>query len=425
MPQLQEPERAVVAAITGSLGDPAQVRAYLDELARLVESAGGQVVGEVLQSRPEPDPATYLGAGKVTELAAQVRERNASLVVVAEEISPGQAARLEDAVGVRVVDRTQVILDIFAQRARSREGKIQVELAQLLYLLPRLRGKGEALSRLGGGIGTRGPGESKLEVDRRHLRRRIAHLRRELAAVQQERDVWRAARKDLPHVALVGYTNAGKTSLLQRLTGREDQGADDRLFATLDPAVRRLRLPKGRRVLLVDTVGFVRRLPHTLVAAFRATLEEVVHAAALVHVVDASSPELEEHMEAVDKVLGELGARDKPTLVVLNKMDRVGEEALARLPKGPRVLPVSCVTGEGLWRVTAELERMLADRRVRVQVLVPFAEGALLSLMYETGQVREIRHGPEGTYVDALLDPAVAARVMERLGGPLPASAPY
>jgi len=322
----------------------------LDELTGLVESAGGTVVLRALQERPTPDPATVFGKGKAAEFAEAARAAGATLVVVDHPLSPAQARNLEAVFGCRVIDRTELILDIFAQRARTREGKLQVELAQLQYLLPRLVGAGLALSRLGGGIGTRGPGETKLETDRRRIRHRISALRREIAEVSSRRTHLRSRRKrdEVPTVALVGYTNAGKSTLFNALTGGGAL-ADDALFVTLDPLVRRIRLPDARQVMIADTVGFIDRLPHALVAAFRATLEEVIDADLLLHVIDASAPDRERRDRAVHDVLAEIGAGLVPVVEVFNKCDRLDPVDVVRLTGGSaNAVAVSARTEAGL-----------------------------------------------------------------------------
>lgn len=327
-----ENSQKVSGGVTGIKRSEVDIDSSLQELALLADSAGAVVIGSTYQSREAPDPATYLGRGKVEEVARLTREQSIDLVIFDDDLSPAQERNLEEDLGVPVIDRTRLILDIFAQRAQTREGKLQVELAQLTYLLPRLSGRGQDLSRLGGGIGTRGPGETKLESDRRRIRHRIAVLNRELADLRRQRAVLRSPRHQtgLPSVALVGYTNAGKTTLFralaQRFGGQPPQPeavGDPRLFATLDPKSRLLVLPGQQRVVLFDTVGFIRKLPHQLVAAFRATLEEVVLADAIIHVVDASHPETAAQIEAVEKVLEEIGAAGHPTLLALNKMDRL------------------------------------------------------------------------------------------------------
>ncbi len=353
------------AALVGLFNDSS--RQYdpehsLDELAGLAAAAGGEVVLRVLQERPKPDPATFLGRGKVEWLATACGEQKVDVVIFDNELSPAQLRNLEEAIDRPVVDRTQLILDIFARRARTREGKLQVELAQLKYLMPRLVGSSAALSRLGGGIGTRGPGETKLETDRRRIRHRVSILGREIEQVRQRRSQLRERRHKaaVPTVAMVGYTNAGKTTLFNALTG-DDAVASNALFVTLDPLVRRMKLPDRREVLVSDTVGFIERLPHSLVAAFRATLEEVAEADLLLHVIDASSPDCERHIAAVHAVLHEVGAQRVPALEVFNKCDRIdaGERArIAAVHSG--ALCVSALTGEGRDDVVAAVESRLA-----------------------------------------------------------------
>jgi GTP-binding protein HflX len=332
----------------------------LDELAGLADAAGARVVLRMLQERTKPDPATFIGTGKVSSLAAACDEADVDVVIFDNELSPAQLGQLEERLDRKVIDRTQLILDIFARRARTREGKWQVELAQLKYLLPRLAGSGTALSRLGGGIGTRGPGETKLESDRRRLRVRIQAIQREIDQVRQRRSQLRERRhkQSVPTVALVGYTNAGKTTLFNRLTD-ETAVASDALFVTLDPLVRRVRLPDNRELLVSDTVGFIDRLPHALVAAFGATLEEVAEADLILHVIDAGSPERERQVSAVHHVLEEVGASDVPTVAVYNKIDTIAAEERRRLREAdPSAALISASTGTGI----AELLQMIASR---------------------------------------------------------------
>jgi GTPase len=355
-PQMER--AALVGVVTpSSRGDADH---SLDELAGLAEAAGARVVLRMLQERSKPDPATFIGTGKVSSLAAACDEADVDVVMFDNELSPAQVRQLEERLERKVIDRTQLILDIFARRARTREGKWQVELAQLKYLLPRLAGSGTALSRLGGGIGTRGPGETKLESDRRRIRVRIQAIQREIDQVRQRRSQLRERRhkQSVPTVALVGYTNAGKTTLFNRLTD-ETAVASDALFVTLDPLVRRVRLPDNRELLVSDTVGFIDRLPHALIAAFGATLEEVAEADLILHVIDAGSPERERQVTAVHNVLEEVGASDVPTVAVYNKVDTITVDERRRLREAdPSAAVISATLGTGV----AELLQMIASR---------------------------------------------------------------
>lgn len=344
------PERAALVGLVTGRARRLDAERSLDELAGLADAAGAEVALRVLQERPKPDAATFLGSGKVEGLAGSCAAADIDLVVFDNELTPSQLRQITEVLGRKVLDRTQLILDIFAARARTREGKLQVELAQLQYLLPRLVGAGSALSRLGGGIGTRGPGETKLESDRRRIRTRIHAISEAIEQVRQRRSQLRERRKKsaVPTVALVGYTNAGKTTLFNRLT-RSDATASDALFVTLDPLLRQVRLPDNRELLLSDTVGFIDRLPHALVAAFRATLEEVAEADLALHVIDASAPDRDRRMAAVRTVLEEVGALDVPLIDVYNKCDQVSADEVRRLGEiDPSALRISAVTGEGL-----------------------------------------------------------------------------
>lgn len=343
-------ERAAIAGLVLGRANRLAAERSLDELAGLAQAAGAEVVLRELQERPKPDPATFLGAGKVQALAASCAEMHVDLLIVDNELTPAQLGHLEREIGCKIVDRTQLILDIFARRARTREGKLQVELAQLQYLLPRLAGLGTTLSRLGGGIGTRGPGETKLETDRRRIRSRIHAIRREIDRVRRRRSQLRERRHkvSVPTVALVGYTNAGKTTLFNRLS-RTSAEASDALFVTLDPLVRKVRLPDRRELLISDTVGFIDRLPHALVAAFRATLEEVAEADLVLHVIDAAADDRDRRMAAVRRVLEEVGATSVPLIEVYNKCDRLTPDERRRLrDREPSAVLVSALTGESV-----------------------------------------------------------------------------
>lgn len=379
--------------------------ASLDELERLAETAGAVVAARLVQSREKPDVRTVIGSGKVAELKTICSECGAELCIFDCEMSPSQIRNVEDEVGeVRVIDRSMLILDIFALHAATAEGKLQVELAQLKYTAPRLIGKGKQLSRLGGGIGTRGPGESKLESDKRHLARRVASLEAELEAVENTRRTTRSARdrSGLPRVAIVGYTNAGKSTLLNRLT---DAGilAEDKLFATLDPTTRKFTLPGGESVLLTDTVGFIRKLPHHLVKAFRSTLEEAALSDILLHIVDASDPEYPDEMKVTEELLAELGAGGKPTLIVYNKCDREadGIPAPALAPNGlNRAVCVSALTGQGVDEMVAMLEAIVREGKVRVTFRFPNSEAGALSSLYRMAAVESVDYGDE--YITAV-----------------------
>lgn len=378
----------------------------LEELAGLVHSAGGRVVGMVYWRKAKPDAAYFLGEGKLWELKDQLRINEADLVVFDDELTPVQMRNLQEELQVKVVDRTGLILDIFAQRARTKEAKLQVERAQLEYLLPRLSGHGEELSRLAGGIGTRGPGESKLESDRRRIRRQIGLLNRQLKQVKANRQLQREARKrlDWPVIALVGYTNAGKSTLFSLLTGAEVMVAD-RLFSTLDPLFRRIDFPNQQAAILIDTVGFIRKLPHQLVDSFRATLEEMHEADLLLHVVNLASPYLEEEYMAVTGLLRELGLEEKPVFTVLNKMDLVSNEftVLRALRNYPNALAVSAKTGAGIEELKGKLMEFLSSRVCRGKFYIPFSESRYLSLFHEKGKVYKKEFQEAGVYLDAEL----------------------
>lgn len=409
---IRNPRARQRALLIASSPEPAE----LAELRELLRTAGVAVAGELVQTRPEPHPDTYLGRGKLGELKAAVKECNANVIACDDELSPRQERSIEEAVGLPVVDRTEIILDIFAGHARSAEGKLQVELAQLQYNLSRMRGLWTHLERLGGGIGTRGPGESQIETDRRLARDRITALRRKLDQVRSARETQRRERDraSLPTVALAGYTNAGKSSLLNALTGADVQ-ARDRLFETLDPTTRHFEVG-GRRVLLTDTVGFIRKLPHQVVEAFAATLEEAYSADLVLHVVDASmeEEELVEMIEAVDDVLAEIGVVEQDSHLVLNKVDLVTPERRRQLEFRHRDASlVSAVTGEGLDELLAIIDEKLAARLVEIEVLVPYGDGSVIGDLHDHGAhlVREDR--AEGVYVKAQVPRAWASRLAQ------------
>jgi GTP-binding protein HflX len=403
-----------------SHGTAADAEVGLRELAALAETAGSQVLDGVLQRRPHPDPATYIGKGKANEVKDIVAAVGADTVVVNDDLAPSQRRALEDVVKVKVIDRTALILDIFAQHAKSKEGKAQVELAQLEYLLPRLRGWGDSMSRQAGGqvggaaagMGSRGPGETKIELDRRRIHTRMAQLRRQIKAMAPARGVRRDKRLSLPNVTIVGYTNAGKSSLLNRVTGAGVL-VENSLFATLDPTVRRSHTPDGREFTVSDTVGFVRNLPHQLVAAFASTLEEVAHADLMLHVVDASHPDPEGQISAVRTVLADVpGADQVREVLVLNKADVAEPETLMRLrARKETTIEVSALTGAGMDELMQLIARELPRPDVKIDVLVPYTRGDLVNEAHLHGEILEETHEPEGTRLVAMVDDGLAARL--------------
>ncbi|HEU5442096.1 MAG TPA: GTPase HflX [Ktedonobacterales bacterium] len=413
-------ERAFLAAVEKANGDVLWgVEDSVSELGSLARTAGAEIVGSMIQRLRSPDPTTYMGKGRADELAQLHEDPGYDLLILDDELAPAQQRNLEDITGARVIDRTALILDIFAQHARTREGQLQVELAQLEYRLPRLTGRGRAMSRVGGGsrgatggtggaIGVRGPGETKLEIDRRRIRTRIAELKRELEAVRQQRGILRRQRsaKAIPVVAIVGYTNAGKSTLFNTLTSA-GVIAENKLFATLDPTTRHVTLPTHQEALMTDTVGFIQKLPTSLVAAFRATLEEVVEADILLEVVDVTHENAIEQSETVNAVLAELGAADKPRVTALNKIDLLPDPAAVDTALWPNAVPVSALTGQGIPDLLRRVGEVIAAQLVPVRVLVPFERGDLVEVFHRRGHVTEERHELDGTLLVGSLPPAL------------------
>lgn len=395
MEEKENPERALLVEV--DTGDY-DAESSLAELRELVRSAGAEPVASVTQKRPSPDAATCVGSGMMAEIAEMCRSHEIDLLVFDRELTPTQIRNIEEEGEIRTVDRTMLILDIFASRAQSREGKVQVELAQLQYMLPRLSGMGTSLSRLGGGIGTRGPGETKLETDRRHIRRRIGSLKAQLQEMEKHREQLNRRRKKdgVVTVALVGYTNAGKSTLMNRLT---EAGvlAKDMLFATLDPTSRSLKLPCGKTVMLIDTVGLLRRLPHQLVQAFHSTLEQAAAADIILNLCDASSPEAQEHLDVTRTLLAELGCGDTPVISVLNKCDAV--PGLWETPMMGSAVRISAKTGRGISDLLQAVEENLPETMHRAEVLLPFSQSGLAARIRREGSVEEEEYRPEGLYL--------------------------
>ena len=412
-------ERVVLMGVY-PYGDAVGAENSLQELQALAETAGCEVLEGLAQRREKPDPKTYVGSGKAAELRDAVLSTGADTVICDGELTPGQLRSLEEIVKIKVIDRTWLILDIFAQHATSREGKAQVELAQMTYMLPRLRGWGESLSRQGGGaggsgggVGTRGPGETKIETDRRRIRHRKAKLAAEIALMKTARDTKRQERdrNAVPSVAIAGYTNAGKSSLLNRLTGAGVL-VEDALFATLDPTVRKATTPSGREFTLTDTVGFVRRLPHQLIEAFRSTLEEVSGADLILHVVDGAHPDPEGQLAAVREVFADIDAAKVPEVVVVNKSDLADPLVLSRLQRREKhVVFVSALTGDGLPQLLELLEREVPRPSILVSVVLPYVEGSLVSRIHSEGEVLTERHEEDGTHLEARVGPALASEL--------------
>ena len=398
----KEQEKVILVGV--SLPGQEDTGQLLDELAFLADTAGAREVGRVIQSRDQIHPGTYVGTGKIMEIKDLLWETDASGIICDDELSPAQMKNLQDELEVKVLDRTLLILDIFAARARTSEGKIQVELAQLKYRQTRLAGFGTALSRLGGGIGTRGPGEKKLEMDRRLIRERIGQLNRELKAVQRHRQITREQRMEslLPVAAIVGYTNAGKSTLLNTLTGAGIL-AEDKLFATLDPTTRNLKLPAGQEILLTDTVGFIRKLPHHLIEAFRSTLEEARYADLIIHMADVSNPKVEAQMHTVYETLRELGVEDKPVITVLNKRDLVEDLPVIRDFRADCTVALSAKTGEGLEEFLHMIEGVLRSREIHIEEIYPYRDGGKIQLIRRYGEIEEEAYQEEGIRIKAYL----------------------
>ena len=402
-------ERALLVALDTGEYD---AETSLAELGELTQTAGAEPAFTLTQKRPSPEAATCIGSGMAAEAAELIQREKLDLCIFDRELTPTQIRNLEELFGVRVIDRTMLILDIFAQRARSREGKLQVELAQLRYMLPRLSGRGTSLSRLGGGIGTRGPGETKLETDRRHIRRRIGSLKEQLADSEAARAITEKRRRKngIITVALVGYTNAGKSTLMNRLT-QAGVLAEDKLFATLDPTARAMKLPSGRSVMLIDTVGLIRRLPHHLVEAFKSTLEQAADADILLNICDASSPECGEHLRVTEDLLQSLGAGDSPVIPVMNKWDAVeDEESVPRLAGAVRI---SALSGEGIHQLLQAVEENMPEKTFDVDLLLPFSKSGLAARLRNEGAVLSEEYVAEGLRLTARVDQRLYSPVKE------------
>ena len=406
----EQKERVLLVGV--QLDNQEDMESSLEELKALAKTAGAETVGKVIQPRDAYHPATYIGKGKLEEVRSLIEETGATGIICDDELSPAQLRNLEDALGTKVMDRTMVILDIFASRATTSEGKIQVEVAQLKYRSTRLTGLGTTLSRLGGGIGTRGPGEKKLETDRRIIRDRISRLSKDLEEIKNHREVARQnrSRTAVPVAAIVGYTNAGKSTLLNYMT---DAGilSEDKLFATLDPTTRSLKLPSGQEILLTDTVGFIRKLPHHLVQAFRATLEELQYADILLHVVDASDANRAEHIEVVYDTLRSLGCEDTPVITVFNKMDREVELPLPMDTMARDIVQVSAQNGDGMDVLLERVEKLLQSFRKSITALVPYTEGSLIGWIHGRCEIIREEHTGEGVLLEVYVDEESANRL--------------
>ncbi len=411
----EKKERAILAGVHTGRGDALHdtTEESIAELSELVKTAGGEAVCEVVQNKADIEAATYMGTGKLEEIKAAIETLDADMVVFDDELSPVQIRNISDFLGVKILDRSMLILDIFAMRAKSGEGKLQVELAQLKYRLPRLRGLGTELSRTGAGIGTRGPGESRLESDRRHIRRRISALEEQIAELKKHRTLIRQRReKDgIITAALVGYTNAGKSTLLNTLTN-SDVFAEDKLFATLDPTSRAIILDDNRKILLVDTVGFIRKLPHKLIEAFKSTLEEAVVADLLIHVIDASNPERDNQISIVESVLDEIGASGKPVIGVFNKCDKLDASPIVSSNYDKNVF-ISAKSGENTDKLIEAIADTAPGKKVRVRAVIPYSEGALVNELHESEKVISEEYSESGTVMEMLVDARMYERIKE------------
>lgn len=406
-------ERVILVGVQAD--DNEDTEKSLDELEELAQTAGAETVGRIIQNREQIHPGTYVGKGKLDEIKNLLWETDATGIICDDELSPAQLGNLQDALDTKVMDRTLIILDIFAERASTNEGKIQVELAQLKYRQSRLVGLGKSLSKLGGGIGTRGPGEKKLEMDRRLIKGRIAQLNRELKDVKRHREVTREqrSRNHIPVIAIVGYTNAGKSTLLNRLTGASVL-EEDKLFATLDPTTRGLKLPSGQEVLLTDTVGFIRKLPHHLIEAFKSTLEEAKYADMILHVVDVSNPQMDEQMYTVYETLQNLDVKDKVVITAFNKQDRLTEVPIIRDFKADHIANISARTGQGLDALQSVIEQILRERKIEISRTYSYADAGKIQLIRKYGELLEEEYREDGIFVHAFVPKELYGKIEGR-----------
>ena len=406
-------ERVILVGVQAD--DNEDTEKSLDELEELAQTAGAETVGRIIQNREQIHPGTYVGKGKLDEIKNLLWETDATGIICDDELSPAQLGNLQDALDTKVMDRTLIILDIFAERASTNEGKIQVELAQLKYRQSRLVGLGKSLSRLGGGIGTRGPGEKKLEMDRRLIKGRLAQLNRELKDVKRHREVTREqrSRNHIPVIAIVGYTNAGKSTLLNRLTGASVL-EEDKLFATLDPTTRGLKLPSGQEVLLTDTVGFIRKLPHHLIEAFKSTLEEAKYADMILHVVDVSNPQMDEQMYTVYETLQNLDVKDKVVITAFNKQDRLTEVPIIRDFKADHIANISARTGQGLDALQSVIEQILRERKIEISRTYSYADAGKIQLIRKYGELLEEEYREDGIFVHAFVPKELYGKIEGR-----------